>query len=249
MASVVSFVDDLVNGKDGIREKCPDVKVATWSLGLDVPDSLAKLREWEAVDGAAMVKRVKPNVHVIQTDWPDWMKPDLSPKYPLNYKPIADSIREAAPKVDLILQTDIGSKPNNRRGKIWIDDVEKAAKEIGCVTTTHYEYSLGDYIYSDPPAVVSVEPEEGGVKLTFNKRLDSISASNLGNYTLSTGHVDYAKVDGNIVHLAISGAEGNPEITISGLSDDETRRFHHDKPACEMPDTVTVSVTAAPTSP
>lgn len=238
VASVVGFLDDLVNGKDGIRENCPNIKVATWSLGLDVPDSLARLREWEAIDGAAIVKRVRPDVHVIQTDWPDWMKPDLSPRYPLKYKPIADSIREAAPKVELVLQTDIGSKPANRRGKAWIEDVEKTAREIGCVMTTHYEYSLGDYIYNDPPAVVRVEPESGGFKLVFNKRLDSISAANIGNYALSTGHVDYAKVDGNIVYLTVSGADGKPEITISGLSDDEARRFHHDKPACTMTETV-----------
>jgi len=242
VATVVGFLDDLVNGKGGIREKCPNVKIATWSLGLDVADSLARLREWEAIDGAAIVKRVRPDVHVIQTDWPDWMKPDLSAGYPLKYKQIADSIRQAAPKVDLVLQTDIGSKPANRRGKAWIEEVEKAAKQIGCVTTTHYEYSLGDYIYSEPPAVVSVESEDGGLKLVFNKRLDGASASNIGNYAPSSGRVDYARVDGNVVHLAISGADGKPEITISGLTDDEARRFHHDKPACAM--TWSVRVTA-----
>jgi hypothetical protein len=242
VAGVVSVLDDIVNGKDGIREKCPNIKVATWSLGLDVPDALAKLREWEAIDGAAMVKRIKPDVHVIQTDWPDWMKPGLSAKYPLKYKAIADSIHEASPKVELVLQTDIGSKPNNRRNRAWIDEVEKRAKEIGCAMTTHYEYSLGDYIYADPLAIVKAESEDGGFKLIFSKRLDSILASNMGNYSLSAGHVDYAKVDGNIVHLTISGADGKPEITVSGLSDDETRRFHHDKPACPMTDAVRVNV-------
>jgi len=249
VASVVSFLDDLVNGKAGIREKCPNVKVATWSLGLDVPDALTKLREWEAVDGAAIVKRVKPDVHVIQTDWPDWMKPDLSPKYALNYKPIADFIREAAPKVDLVLQTDIGSKIKNRRGQAWIDEVEKRAREIGCVMTTHYEYSLGDYIYSNPPAIVKAQSEEGGIELIFSKRLESVSASNIGNYSLNTGHVDFAKVDGNLVHLTISGAEGNLEVTVSGLSDDETRRFHHDKPACALADALKVTVEQQPTPP
>jgi len=242
VASVVGFLDELVNGKDGIREKCPDVKVATWSLGLDVPDALARLREWEALDGAAVVKRVKPDVHIIQTDWPDWMKPDLSPKYPLKYKPIADSIRAASPSTPLILQTDIGSRANMRRSRAWIDEVEKRAKELGCAATTHYEYSLGEYIYAEPPSVVKAESEDGGIRLTFNKRLDSISACNIGNYALTSGHVDYAKVDGNIVHLSVSGAEGKPEVSVSGLSDDETRRFHHDKPACPMTDTQRLTV-------
>jgi len=242
VASVVGFLDELVNGKDGIRELCPNVKVATWSLGLDVPDALDKLREWEALDGAAIVKRVKPDVHVIQTDWPDWMKPDLSAKYPLKYKAIADSIRAVAPSIPLVLATDIGSRANMRRSRAWIDEVEKRAKEIGCEMTTHYEYSLGEYIYTEPPAVLKAESEPGGVKLTFNKRVDSVSASNIGNYALNSGRVDYAKVDGNIVHLTVSGGQGNPEITVSGISDDEPSRFHHDKPACVMGESIRVNV-------
>lgn len=242
VSSVVNYIDELVNGKDGIREKCPDVKVATWSLGLDTPDQIAKLREWEAIDAAATVKRVRPDMHMIQTDWPDWMKSDLSPKYPLKYKPIVDSIRAVSPTLPIMLQADIGSKVNMRRSRAWIEDMEKCAKELGCTSATSYEYHLGECIYTEPPAVVKAESEEGGIKLIFNKRLDSVSATNIGNYALSSGRVDYAKVDGNIVHLSISGAEGKPEVTVSGISDDETRRFHHDKPACTMADTQRVKV-------
>lgn len=238
VASVVSYLDDIVNGKDGIREKCPDAKVATWSIGLDVPDQIKKLREWEALDSAAIVKRVKPDVMVIQTDWPDWSKTDLSPKYPLKYKAIVDSIHEVSPKLPVMLQADIGSRVNMRRSRGWLEDVEKRAKEIGCVSTTSYEYSLGEYMYTEPPAIVKTEAEDGGLKLIFNKRLDTASASNLGNYSLTSGRIDYAKVDGNIVHLSISGAEEKPEVTVSGISDDETRRLYHDKPACTMSESV-----------
>jgi hypothetical protein len=236
VSSVVNYLDEIVNGKDGIREKYPKVTVATWSLGLDVPDQIAKLREWEGLDAAMIVKRVKPDMHVIQTDWPDWSKPDLSSKYPLKYKPVVDSIREVAPALPLMLQADIGSRTNMRRSRTWLEEVEKRAKEIGCESTTSYEYSLGDYIYTEPLAVLKTEAEPGGMKLTFNKRVDTVTASNIGNYSVNSGRVDYVKVDGNIVHLSISGADGKVEVTMSGITDDEPRRLYHDKPACALTD-------------
>ena len=234
VASVVSYLDDIVNGKDGVREKCPDARVATWTLGVDVPSPIEKLREWEALDSAAIVKRVRPDLHVVQTDWPDWSKPDLSPKYPLKYKPIVDSILEVAPKLPIMLQVDIGSRADMRRTKSWLEDVEKCALQIGCVATTSYEYSLGESMYTENPLIIKAVSQADGLKLIFNKRLDTASASNLGNYSLSSGRVDYAKVDGNVVYLTISGSEDNPEVTVSGISDDESRRFYHDKPACVM---------------
>ena len=250
VASVVSYLDDIVNGKDGIREKCTDAKVATWSLGLDVPDQIKKLREWEAIDGAAIVKRVKPDLHVIQTDWPDWSKSYLSPKYPLKYKPIVDSIHELSPKLPIMLQTDIGSKANMRRSRAWLEEVEKRAVEAGCASTTSYEYSLGEYMYTEAPALFKAESEDGGLKLIFSKRLDTASASNLGNYSPTSGRIDYAKVDGNIVHLSISGADEKPEITVFGISDDEPRRLFHDKPACAISESIQVKAESeAPSQP
>lgn len=234
VASVVRYLDDLVNGKGGVREMCPKVKVATWSLGLDVPDQLAKLREWEAVDGAAIVKRVKPDLHVIQTDWPDWMKPNLPSSYPLRYKPVLDSVRAVAPSMPIMLQADIGSRANMRRSRAWISEVEKSARRAGFESVTSYEYFIGDYIYTEPPRVVKAVLEPGGIKLIFSKRLDATSASYVANYTLSPGKVDSARVDGSIVHLAVSGIKGKPEICVSGISDDASRRLYHDKPACVM---------------
>ena len=249
VSSVVSYLDDIVNGKDGIREKCPDAKVATWSVGLDVPDQIKSIRECQAMDAAAIVKRVKPDMHVIQTDMTDWSKTDLSPGYPLKYKAIADSLIADSPKLPIMLQVDIGSKVNMRRNRAWLEEVDKRAKEIGCASTTSYEYSLGEYMYTETPLVVRAEPEDGGIKLIFSKRLDTASASNLGNYSLTSGRIDYAKVDGNIVHLSISGADDKPEITVSAISDDEPKRLFHDKPACTMSDSVKVTVESLPTEP
>lgn len=242
VATVVNFLDELVNGKDGIREKCPDVKVCTWSLGLDVPDQLAKIREWEALDAAAIVRRVKPDVHMIQTDWPDWIKENLKPTYALKYKPVADSVREVSPKTSLMLQCDIGSQKQMRRDREWIRQVEEVAKKIGCESTTHYEYHLGQYIYTEPPRVVRAVLNDGVIRVIFNKRLDSTQASNISNYSLSSGHVEFAKVDGNIVLLSVSGVQSGVVLTVSGLSDDESRRFFHDKPACVMEESQDVMV-------
>ncbi|MDH7602438.1 MAG: hypothetical protein QHI38_09875 [Armatimonadota bacterium] len=242
VASVVNWLDDLVNGEGGIREKCPGVKVATWSLGLDVPDQLAKLREWQALDAAAIVRRVKPDVHVIQTDWPDWIKDNLKPDYPSAYKPVFDSVRQAAPSIPILLQTDIGSKPNMRRDNQWIKAVEAEAKKLGYAGVFHYEYHLGDYIYSEPPAVLASSFQSDTIKLVFNKRLDPAQACNVSNYSLSSGRVDFARVDGNIVYLSVSGVGRGSVLTISGLSDDPSRRLYHDKPACVMPEPVEIAL-------
>lgn len=234
VASVVRHLDDIVNGKGGIRESCPGIKVATWSLGCDVDDQIRKLREWEAVDGAAIVKRVKPDLHVVQTDWPDWIKPNLPSDYPLRYKPVIDSVRAAAPSIPIMLQADIGSKTNMRRGREWIAGVEKSAKRAGCQSITCYEYFIGDYMYTEPPRVVRAELEPGGIRLVFHKRLDTVSASNAANYALSSGKIESARVDGNIVHLAVSAMTGKPEVCVFGISDDASRRLYQDKPACVM---------------
>lgn len=243
VASVVSFLDDIVNGKGGIREKCPDAKVAAWSLGLDVADPLAKLREYYGLDAAAIAKRVKPDVFVVQTDWPDWTKSDLDPEYVLKYKPVVDSIKDASPKTTLMLQSDIGSQAQMRRSREWMKQLEEAARKIGLDQVTSYEYFLGDFIYTDKPAPVkAVFEDPSTVKISFNKRLDPGSAASLANYSIDTGRIDFVKVDGNIVRLSVSAAGQHPTITISGLSDDESRRFFHDKPACTMQTDASITV-------
>lgn len=242
VATVVDWLDELVNGRGGIREKCPGVKVATWSLGLDVPDQLAKLREWEAMDASAIVRKVKPDFHVIQTNWPDWLKDELSPDYPEAYKPVFDSIRRVAPSLPVLLQTDIGSRPNMRRGREWIARVEATARRLGYAGAFHYEYHLGDYIYSEPPRPLRASCEGDTIRIVFNKRLDPVSASDTANYSLSSGRVESARVDGNLVYLGVSGCSNGSVLRVSGLADDPSRRLFHDRPACVMPGTCEIVV-------
>lgn len=246
-SSMINCIDDLVNGKDGIREKCPSAKVATWSLGLDDPDAINKLRERKASDGAALARRVKPDAHVIQTDPLDWTRPELRSSYPQTYKPIAEAIRDVVPKTPLNLETNLGSKDNMRRQKGWLGEVEKAARDTYFENVTGYEYSLGDYIYTEQPSVVEAGIDKGLIRLVFNKRLDAAVASNTSNYSLSAGRIDYAKVDGNVVLLSVSEIESRIILSISNLSDDESRRFFHDRPLTylERPIQVTLEQTAA----
>ncbi len=242
VSTVVEFLYELVNGKDGIRENCPNLSVATWSLGCAMPDQISKLREWEAVDGAAIVKRVRPDIHVIQTDWPDWIKPDLPSSYVERYKPVLESIRAVAPTVPIMLQTDIGSNANMRRSAKWLAEVERMARKIGFSSTTSYEYFIGGYMYDEPPRPVEAEREPGGIRLVFSKRVDPASAGDVRNYTLNSGQVLSAKVDGNIVHLRVPGAESGLIVTASSISDDTARRLYHDKPPCVMRDAVRIPV-------
>jgi hypothetical protein len=242
VATVVNWLNDLVNGENGIRRSCPKVKVATWSLGLDVPDQLAKLREWQAMDAAEIVRVVKPDFHVIQTDWPDWIKTELAPDYPKSYKPVFDSICRVAPSLPILLQTDIGSKPNMRRSRDWIANVEETARKLGYAGVFHYEYHLGEYIYSEPPRPIKAFYEGNTVKVLFNKRLDPIKASDTANYSLTSGSVESARVDGNIVYLCVTGVSSGSILTVSGLADDPSRRLFHDRPACAMPGTCEIVV-------
>lgn len=242
VATVVEFLDELVNGKGGIREKCPDARICTWSLGLDAKEQLVKLREWEAIDGAAIVRRVKPDVHMVQTDWPDWIKENLKSDYVARYKPVIDSLRKESPETPLMMQMDIGSQKQMRRSREWIERAEAAAKKMGFESVTHYEYHLGEYIYTEVPRAVRATMEGDTVTVVFNKRLDSTQASNISSYSLNSGRVDFARVDGNLVRLTVSGMDPGTVLTISGLSDDESRRFFHDRPACMMSESQQIMV-------
>ncbi len=234
VSTVVDWLDEIVNGKGGIREKFPNVKVATWCPGLDAPEPLAKLREWQGVDAAAIVRRVKPDSHVIRTAQPDWSKPELPSDYPGRYKPLFDAIHEAAPSLPIVLESDIGSAEGCRRTAQWITDAQDAAKKAGFGLLLCYEYQLGDSSYTVAPELVKWTFEQDTITLVFSKRLDAAAASNISSYSLSPGRVDFARVDGNIVRLTVSGASSGSVLTVSGLTDDAQRRLFRNRPACPV---------------
>ncbi len=229
--SVTAFQNDIINGPGGVRKSCPNVKVAIWGIADDVPNPVQAIREWEGVDCALVAKTIKPDVFVIQTDWPDWSNPKLQGNYALKYKPFVDAVR-AVSKVPIQMQADIGSFENCRRGSDWIANCEAAARKAGIIGVFSYEYHLSRDIYEAPPKPVSAVGHQDAITLAFNKRLDPAAAKALSNYSLDFGHVLEASVDGNLVILKVKGRP--TKVTVRGLSDDPSRRFFKKHPAVTM---------------
>lgn len=225
VSSVVSFHEEIIRA---VRKDCPKVKIAVWGIADDVPNPVETLREWEGTDGKALAGAIKPDQYVIQTDWPDWTNPSLSPDYPHKYKPFVTPVREASPKTRVIMQADIGSWENCRRDWTWFRKCERAAMEAGMTGITAYEYHLARDIYEAPLCPIEASGSSDTIKLIFNKRLDATGGTDLANYSLDAGSIRSAEVDGNIVKLTV---DGKPEkVTIRNLTDDPNRRFFKGEP-------------------
>lgn len=235
-ASLTAFLNDLVNGPGGIRAVDPGVKVCTWTLALSGPDGVRRVREDSGEDAGEIVRLVRPDMHCLQTHWPDWMRADLPPTYVEQYRLFIDGIRAVAPNLPLMIQADTGSRPENRRSWEWIRGFEKSREKMGVGSTTYYEYSISGFIYTDPPRIADVRAGGGAVDLHFTKRLDAMYARNAVHYSLSSGRVTGVKVDGSIVTLAVEGLRpGEPcTLTVKGLRDEPGRRLYQDRSAAVL---------------
>jgi hypothetical protein len=238
--SVATFLDDIVNGANGVRTNFPGLPVAVWGIADAIPDGVAKLKEWEGIDGALLVRTVRPDWYVIQTDWPDWTKADLAPAYVTQYKPFVDAIRAMGSKIPIQVQTDIGSHEQCRRGSNWISQCELAAQQAGLTDVVSYEYHLSRDIYEVPPRPMRALGESNTITIIFNKRLNAVSAVEHAKYTVTPGDLLSVKVDGNLVKLEVTGHP--TRVTARDLSDDPSRRFFKNHPAVAMPSPVTVPV-------
>lgn len=238
--SVVAFHGYIYNTPGGVRDVHPRVKIATWGIADDVPNPVETLIEWEGIDGAMLAAAIRPDMYVIQTDWPDWTRPDLSPDYPLKYKPFVDAIHSTMPKLPVIMQADNGSWENCRRDWGWLRRCESAARKAGMVGVTAYEYHLALDIYEAEPAPVRTYAYDSTIRIAFNKRLDARTATDLANYTVDTGKVLSASCDGNLVFLKV---EGRPtRVSVRNISDDPARRFFKNHPPVTMKSERTVAV-------
>jgi hypothetical protein len=171
--TVNRFLFELINGSGGVREARPGIRIATWSLGIHAgPDSVEKLREYQGLDAAAMITAVRPDLHFIQTQWPDWMRIWLKADYCKHYAPFVTQIRERHPHIPLAIQADIGSIKNMRRSRKWLSDFAAAAVDHGYAAWTAYEYHLGKYMYDEAPRplrAVRLSPER--ICVQFSKRV------------------------------------------------------------------------------
>ncbi|MGE5483194.1 MAG: family 10 glycosylhydrolase [Bacteroidota bacterium] len=245
--TVTEWLDYLVNGEGGIRDARPGIPVSTWTLATDWPGALEKSRVDLGEDTAAVVARVKPDIHFLQTNWPDWIKADLPPDYMRRYTPFIQEIRRVAPDMPIGLQGDIGSLEPMRHDWDWIEEFSQAAWETGFSTYTIYEYHIGRYMYTEAPRVVKVRRGgPGWVILSFNKRVDAWSARDAGNFTvLGDLTVDQVLVDGNRVMIHLEGpadqVDGELRLYVSGITDTPELRLLKNYPALTMePQEVTV---------
>lgn len=226
--AVNGLIHEIINGEHGARDVRPDIKVATWSLAVRDAEATKKLREWQGLDALAMIDLVKPDMHMLQTHWPDWMKRGLPSNYIRDYESIAAPIRALHPKLPLGIQADIGSKSSMIKGRRWIDEMEHHAYSLGYQNWAAYEYHIGGYMYAEPPLPSSglrIAPDE--VMIIYNKRIDPHS---IGTVTLypATGlgksyelKVSQSAVDGNRLFLRFNRTLPNTsfQLEVKDVSD------------------------------
>lgn len=183
--AVNGFIDEMINGKEGVREFRPDIAVATWSLAINAgPDSVERLREDQGLDAPSMIAKVRPDIHFLQTHWPDWTRGDLPADYVKSYQPFVDQIRIRFPGLPLAVQADIGSARHMIKGARWLHEFSRTAFALGFASWTAYEYHIGGYMYEEKP--IPLRSERRGrslVILSFNKRVDHTSMSS-ANFTV-----------------------------------------------------------------
>lgn len=206
--AVNRFLDELMNGTGGVRDARKDILVATWSLAIDAgPDSVDTLREMQGLDAAEMIAAVRPDLHILQTHWPDWIKPQdaLPPQYIRSYQRFADQIRAVHPNIPLGVQADIGSSLAMVKDRAWYDSFGQEAAKMGFLTWTAYEYHIGKYMYEEAPVPVTVaRPRHDKTLISFQKRIDESSAKLPGSLQLITEEGDIRSseriaVDGNML--------------------------------------------------
>jgi len=179
--AVNGFVDEMINGRGGARDVRPDIRTATWSLAVDDgPDSASRLREMQGLDAPAMIARVRPDLHMLQTHWPDWVKARLPGDYIRSYESFVRDIRVSHPLLPLGVQADIGSAKTMIKDRRWLHTFAGTSNRLGYATWTAYEYHIGGTMYETRPVpwkAVRISLSE--VMISFNKRIDPDSCRNL----------------------------------------------------------------------
>lgn len=231
--TINDFYDDIVNGPGGARETAPGILFATWTLGINIPDGVARLREWEGNDITAMIRQVKPDLHFIQTHAPDWSNPALSGEYPLAYRPFFDAVRNADPEVKIGMQGDFGSLGPSRRNPAWRKNFYEACRSAGVDTTTYYEFSLRWEVYSLPPRLCELRRlGDDSLLLVFDQRLAPAGAARMVGRSLRAGSESFrireCRWDGNLLYLKtapLPPTGTSVTVPVGGLRDDPAVRF------------------------
>ncbi|WP_258881542.1 N-acyl-D-glucosamine 2-epimerase [Paenibacillus sp. sptzw28] len=228
--AVNGFLAELINGYGGVRDSRKDILVATWSLAVDAGlDSVHRLREYQGLDAARMISAVDPDLHILQTHWPDWMKPQgvLPGSYIRNYQNFIDQIRSVHPDLPLGVQADIGSRLSMVKDRSWLRQFHRTAQEMGFSTWTAYEYHLGSYMYTEAPFPTAIQrPDKESAIISFQKRIDPASAHLPNSFIVLTDGQRFAlpseavTVDGNRVLIRSSQLPNKEfQIHIANVTD------------------------------
>lgn len=249
---VNNFLNEIYNGKNGVREARPDILVATWSLAVDAgANSVSKLREDHGLEAVSMVASVKPDIHFFQTHWPDWIKPEsqLSPDYMKLYQQFTDPVKTTFPKVPLGFQADQGSGKDMIKSTSWVNRFNHEVPKYGYSTWTSYEYHIGGYIYTETPKPLKAEKKDGLVIVSFNKRIDEVSGSNPLNYSFyHNGNkenvtINKISVDGNRALIKLNvPLQDQSSIHINYIEDTPALRLYKDFPVNRMKAEVKVAI-------
>jgi hypothetical protein len=243
--TVNDFYDEVINGKGGVREQCPGGFVATWTLGINLPNGVDKLREWEGNDIPSMIRQVKPDMHFIQTHAPDWINPALKPDYPLGYKPFFDVVKQTDPNMPVGFQGDFVSHLEIRRNPEWVRQWYETCARLPIESTTYYEFSLRWNVYEEAPKLVRIrKAPTNTLVLSFDQRLAKDCEALVTGKTIITDQagrtyvIQKAEVDGSLLTLVLDAdpAPGKPlTVRLDGIRDDPTHRFVREGPVQPMP--------------
>lgn len=224
-----------------VRRRNPGVKIISWALGVSESGGAEKIRFYNGSDTYSLVKSVQPDIHIIQTHWPDWTNPHLPPDYVKHYQPFIEAARAACPGVKVGVQSDYGSLPQMRRNLEWVKAHRTACSEL-LDNFLVYEFSLRDEVYSEAPELRTAFADDspGMITLVFDQRL-ALSCGTLMTGRIIKGAADYAvlsaSVDGNLLKLTLSASPSPGErltVPVGGISDDPAFRLplsqHDPKP-------------------
>ncbi|OFW75966.1 MAG: hypothetical protein A2201_00760, partial [Alicyclobacillus sp. RIFOXYA1_FULL_53_8] len=175
--TVNAYIHEIIHGNGGVKAQRPGIRIATWSLALDAGnDAIPLLKEMQGLDAPSLIQKVQPDLHFLQTHWPDWGKPRLTANYPKQYQPFMEQIWSSHPHMKLGIQADIGSAKQMVRSRKWLQGFASKVSRLHFSTWTAYEYHLGKYMYKERPApmqAVRLSPQK--ITVSFQKRIDKFT--------------------------------------------------------------------------
>ncbi|BCW98520.1 MAG: hypothetical protein KatS3mg024_1347 [Armatimonadota bacterium] len=227
-AWLTEFLDELINGKGGLRESCPGVRVLTWGIA-SRSASPDLMREWEGVDGAAIARRVRPDGYVVQTDWPDWLDPELPADYVTQYEPYIRQVGHARPGLPMLIQTDLGSDRKMLRPDSWINECDEAARKIGALGVFGYMHSLQRSIYTAPLRLLGHIDEGDTVRIILNK-WPAPEITRPDAWKAQGARVASVERDGCTLVIRLEGRRRGNEVKLSWkpVTDDPSKRWFRD---------------------